>query len=76
MQLRNTDKKSEKQLRLADKVKVAKLNHLKARLAVLKTYASEVNFNTNLEDKILQEINEWENISYEDIISFCLMHSR
>lgn len=76
MQLRNIDKKSEKHIRLAEKVREAQLNYLKAKLSLLNTYSTDNLPDLDLMNKIKKEIIESESFSYEEIIGFCLMHTR
>ncbi|WP_340202091.1 hypothetical protein [Ascidiimonas sp. W6] len=76
LQLRNLEKKNEKHLKLAEKVRQAQLNYLKARLSLSKTFSSENEPDLDLINKVKKEITEWESLSYDEIIGFCLTHSR
>ena len=76
LQLRDIDKKSEKHIKLAEKVKQAQLNYLKARLSLSKTFSSENEPDLVLMNKIKKEITEWESFSYKEIIGYCLIYSR
>jgi len=76
LQVRNIDKKSEKHLKVAEKVRQAKLNYLKARISLSKTFSSELQPKNHSSNKLQNEMIKWESISYEEIIRYCLMQSR
>lgn len=68
-----TNSPIEKLEKKADKVKIAKLNLLKANLATMRNYDSsqENDLTIKLREKYKKEVIKWELISFKEIDEFC-----
>jgi hypothetical protein len=68
-----TNSTIEKLKKKAEKVKIAKLNLLKAYLVTMRNYdSSQENDSTiKLRDKYEKEMKRWESISFNEIDEFC-----
>lgn len=68
-----TNSSIEKLKQKAEKVKIAKLNFLKANLATMRNYDSSQESDTikKLRDKYDKEMTKWKSISFKEIDEFC-----
>lgn len=62
----------EKAIKLAEKVRVAKLNLIKARLALIQPFSGkDINSsNLKLKEKLEKEAEKWKSLTFEEISSF------
>ncbi|MFC4635529.1 hypothetical protein ACFO3O_16585 [Dokdonia ponticola] len=73
---RELEATQEKQLKKAEAVRLAKIRYLKTRLSLAKTYASELEPDMELINKLNKEISLFEGYSYKEIIEFSVNYAR
>lgn len=76
LKLQKSNATQEKQLKKAEAVRSAKLNYLKSRLSLTKTYASEFETDVELINKLNKEILLCEAYSFEEIMEFSINYAR
>ena len=76
VQALNKSTSLERMKNLSEKVRIAKLNHLKAELHVRTPYSGEdeKRGNFKVREKLNNEIEKWNSMTFDDIEKYCRNH--